>query len=81
MTGFRRASIERVRHELPQVVVREFPNTSHMSILVLAQDTVTAAIREFLGVQDSSNVVVLRHNTALQTGGSNARNEGSTHEI
>ena len=48
MAAFRRASIERVRRELPSVVVREFPNTAHVSILVLAQDPISAAIREFL---------------------------------
>jgi pimeloyl-ACP methyl ester carboxylesterase len=49
MTAFRRASIERVRRELSHVVVREFPNTNHLSILVLDQDALAAAIREFLG--------------------------------
>jgi pimeloyl-ACP methyl ester carboxylesterase len=49
MIAFRRASIERVRQELSHVVVREFPNTAHVSILVLAHDPVLAAIREFLG--------------------------------
>jgi len=49
MVAFRRASIERLRRELSHLVVRELPNTAHMSILVLAQDPVAAAIREFLG--------------------------------
>lgn len=52
MRAFRRTSAERVRRELSNVVVQEVPNTAHMSILVLAQDTVTAAIREFLGHAD-----------------------------
>ena len=48
MTAFRRASIERLRRELPQVVIKQFPNTAHISILVLEQNAVAAAIREFL---------------------------------
>ena len=49
MAAFRLASIERLKRELSHVVVREFPNTAHMSILALAKDAVTAAIRDFLG--------------------------------
>jgi len=49
MAAFRRASIERLRRELPQAVVKEFPNTGHMSIVWLSQSAVEAAILEFLG--------------------------------
>jgi hypothetical protein len=49
MAEFRRASIERVRQELPNVQIREFPNTAHVSILVLEQEAIATAMREFLG--------------------------------
>ncbi|UCG86204.1 MAG: alpha/beta hydrolase [Gemmatimonadota bacterium] len=45
---FRRASIERIRRELPGVVVSEIPNTTHMSIGLVSEETVTATIRRFL---------------------------------
>jgi hypothetical protein len=49
MAAFRRASIERLRRELPQAVIKEFPNTAHMSIAWLDKTAVEAAILEFLG--------------------------------
>jgi hypothetical protein len=48
MAEFRRASLERMRRELPNVQIREFPNTTHVSILVLEQEAIAAAVREFL---------------------------------
>jgi pimeloyl-ACP methyl ester carboxylesterase len=48
MDPFRQASIARLRRELPQVIVREYPGTAHVTIGVLAQDAVTAEIRGFL---------------------------------
>jgi pimeloyl-ACP methyl ester carboxylesterase len=48
MSAFRRASSERMQREMPHVVVRHFPHTAHMSILVAAGDSVVATIREFL---------------------------------
>jgi hypothetical protein len=53
MGAFRTASIRRVRQELSHVVVQEYPRTAHMSILVLAQDSIGVAIREFLGSKDA----------------------------
>jgi pimeloyl-ACP methyl ester carboxylesterase len=49
MASFRRTSIERASRELSNVVIQTFPKTAHMSILVLQQEPVTAAVKEFLG--------------------------------
>jgi pimeloyl-ACP methyl ester carboxylesterase len=49
MAAFRRASIERLRRELPHAEIKDFPNTNHMSIAVLNRSAVEAAILEFLG--------------------------------
>jgi pimeloyl-ACP methyl ester carboxylesterase len=48
MAPFRRASIERVRNELRDVRVLQIDNRTHMSIGVIAQETLAASIREFL---------------------------------
>lgn len=48
MRRFRRASIERVRREISNVVVRDVPNTAHMSIIAGAPDTVASVITTFL---------------------------------
>jgi hypothetical protein len=50
MAEFRRASIARLRLEMPHVLVRPFPKTAHMSILVLQQQAIASAVREFLAM-------------------------------
>lgn len=45
---FRRASIDRIRQELPGVIVLEIPNTTHMSIGLVSEESVMATIRRFL---------------------------------
>ena len=48
MAPFRRASIERIRQELPGVIVAEIPNTTHMSIGLINAESLVATIRGFL---------------------------------
>jgi pimeloyl-ACP methyl ester carboxylesterase len=55
MAEFRRASIERVRQELPRVVVTQFPDTAHMSILVLELKAIASAVRDFLESPNPEN--------------------------
>ncbi len=47
MVPFRRANVERLHAEIPHAVVRQFPDTAHMSIAVLAEAPVVTAIRDF----------------------------------
>jgi pimeloyl-ACP methyl ester carboxylesterase len=48
MAPFRQASIERIRQELPGVIVHEIPNTTHFSVGFLNQGSLVATIRDFL---------------------------------
>jgi hypothetical protein len=48
MAPFRRASIERIRRELPNVQVVELDGRSHMTIGVLTPETLAASIKGFL---------------------------------
>jgi pimeloyl-ACP methyl ester carboxylesterase len=48
MQPFRRASMERIRRELPDVRVEVIGDRNHMSIGVLTPDALAASIREFL---------------------------------
>jgi pimeloyl-ACP methyl ester carboxylesterase len=48
MVPFRRVSKERVKKELQNVIVKEIPETSHMSIGVYKTDSLASTIREFL---------------------------------
>jgi pimeloyl-ACP methyl ester carboxylesterase len=45
---FRRASIERIRQELPGVIIREIPNTTHISIGLVNQESLVETIGDFL---------------------------------
>jgi pimeloyl-ACP methyl ester carboxylesterase len=48
MQPFRRASMDRIRRELPGVQVEEISDRNHMSIGVLTPDALAAPIRDFL---------------------------------
>jgi pimeloyl-ACP methyl ester carboxylesterase len=48
MQPFRRASMDRIRRELPNVRVEEISDRNHMSIGVLTPDALAASIHEFL---------------------------------
>lgn len=48
MTPFRRASMDRLRAELPDVKVMHIPNTNHVSIGLVQLDSLAATIRGFL---------------------------------
>ena len=55
MAPFRRASMERLQRELQNCVVREFPDTAHVSIGSLSPKALAVAIDEFLGAQRSGH--------------------------
>jgi len=48
MVPFRRASMDRIRAELPDVTVMQVPNTNHVSIGLVQLDSLAATIRQFL---------------------------------
>jgi len=48
MVPFRRASMDRIRTELPDVTVTQVPNTNHVSIGLVQLDALAATIRQFL---------------------------------
>ena len=52
---FRVASIAQIQAELSGVVVRELPNTTHMSILFVNTDSLVKMIRDFLLEADGTN--------------------------
>lgn len=48
MAPFRQANIDRIRKELPDVIIKEIPGTGHMSIGLTNEASLVATIRGFL---------------------------------